>query len=238
MASIVIVIPTYNERENIQQLIPMLLDLDSSFRILVVDDGSPDGTGEIVDDMAARNPRIHILHRSGKLGLGTAYIAGFKYALQQDVDAIVEMDADFSHDPKMIPVFLETLENYDVVIGSRYINGANVVNWPMSRLLLSYCAGIYTRLVTGMKIMDVTGGFKCFRKSALSQIELDRVRSDGYAFQIEMNYRCICKGLTVKEVPIVFVDRHSGTSKMSRRIIYEAVWMVWWLRLQRLMRRL
>jgi dolichol-phosphate mannosyltransferase len=233
-----IVIPTYNERENIQKLIPVLLELDPSVRILVVDDGSPDGTGALVDEMAARDERIHALHRPGKLGLGSAYIAGFKYALQQEVDCIFEMDADFSHDPKMVPVFMETLEDCDVVIGSRYVNGVNVVNWPMSRLLLSYFANVYTRLITGMRIRDATGGFKCFRKTALEQIDLDRVRSDGYAFQIEMNFRCWSKGFRMREVPIIFVDRHSGTSKMSRRIIYEAIWMVWWLRVQRLFRRL
>ena len=233
-----IIIPTYNERDNIQKLIPILMELDLSLSILVVDDNSPDGTGKLVNDMSEQNDRIQVLHRSSKLGLGSAYIAGFKHAIQQDVDCIFEMDADFSHDPNMIPEFLEKLETCDVVIGSRYISGINVVNWPMSRLLLSYFANFYTRIITGMSIQDATGGFKCFKREVLEQIDLDQVRSDGYAFQIEINFRCWRKGFRFCEIPIIFVDRHSGTSKMSRRIIYEAIWIVWWLRLQRLFRRL
>jgi dolichol-phosphate mannosyltransferase len=233
-----IIIPTYNERDNIQQLIPMLMDMNPPLRILVVDDNSPDGTGTLVDNLASKNDRIQVLHRPGKQGLGSAYIAGFKHAIQQDVDCIFEMDADFSHDPGMIPVFLKKLESCDVVIGSRYISGINVVNWPMSRLLLSYFANIYTRLITGMSIQDATGGFKCFKREVLEKIDLDQVRSDGYAFQIEMNFRCWRKGFRLCEIPIIFVDRHSGSSKMSRRIIYEAIWIVWWLRLQHLFRRL
>ena len=233
-----IIIPTYNERDNIQKLIPLLMELDISLSVLVVDDNSPDGTGKLVNDMSEENDRIQILHRPGKLGLGSAYIAGFKHAIQQDVDCIFEMDADFSHDPDMISEFLEKLETCDVVIGSRYISGINVVNWPMSRLLLSYFANFYTRIITGMSIQDATSGFKCFKREVLELIDLDRVRSDGYAFQIEMNFRCWRKGFRICEIPIIFVDRHSGTSKMSRRIIYEAIWIVWWLRLQRLFRRL
>lgn len=233
-----IIIPTYNERDNIQKLIPILMELDLSLSILVVDDNSPDGTGKLVNDMSEQNDRIQVLHRPSKLGLGSAYIAGFKHAIQQDVDCIFEMDADFSHDPNMISEFLEKLETCDVVIGSRYISGINVVNWPMSRLLLSYFANFYTRIITGMSIQDATGGFKCFKREVLEQIDLDQVRSDGYAFQIEMNFRCWRKGFRICEIPIIFVDRHSGTSKMSRRIIYEAIWIVWWLRLQRLFRRL
>ena len=233
-----IIIPTYNERDNIQKLIPLLMELDLSLSILVVDDNSPDGTGKLVNDMSEQNDRIQVLHRPRKLGLGSAYIAGFKHAIQQDVDCIFEMDADFSHDPNMISEFLEKLETCDVVIGSRYISGINVVNWPMSRLLLSYFANFYTRIITGMSIQDATGGFKCFKREVLEQIDLDQVRSDGYAFQIEMNFRCWRKGFRICEIPIIFVDRHSGTSKMSRRIIYEAIWIVWWLRLQRLFRRL
>ena len=233
-----IIIPTYNERDNIQKLIPLLMELNLSLSILVVDDNSPDGTGKLVNDMSEQNDRIQVLHRPSKLGLGSAYIAGFKHAIQQDVDCIFEMDADFSHDPNMIPEFLEKLETCDVVIGSRYISGINVVNWPMSRLLLSYFANFYTRIITGMSIQDATGGFKCFKREVLEQIDLDHVRSDGYAFQIEMNFRCWQKGFRICEIPIIFVDRHSGTSKMSRRIIYEAIWIVWWLRLKRLFRRL
>lgn len=214
------------------------MELNLSLSILVVDDNSPDGTGKLVNDMSEQNDRIQVLHRPSKLGLGSAYIAGFKHAIQQDVDCIFEMDADFSHDPNMISEFLEKLETCDVVIGSRYISGINVVNWPMSRLLLSYFANFYTRIITGMSIQDATGGFKCFKREVLELIDLDRVRSDGYAFQIEMNFRCWRKGFRICEIPIIFVDRHSGTSKMSRRIIYEAIWIVWWLRLQSLFRRL
>ena len=206
--------------------------------MLVVDDNSPDGTGKLVDDMARENDRISALHRPAKLGLGSAYVAGFKYAVQQDVDCVFEMDADFSHDPAMVPDFLEQIKSCDVVIGSRYINGINVVNWPMSRLLLSYFANIYTRLVTGMTIRDATSGYKCFRREVLESINLDDVRSDGYAFQIEMNFRCWRKGYRLQEIPIIFVDRRSGTSKLSQGVINEAVWIVWWLRIQGLFRRI
>ena len=233
-----IIVPTYNELENIRRLLPELMALGPYIRVLVVDDNSPDGTGKLADEMAAENERITVLHRPEKLGLGSAYVAGFKYAIQQDVDCVFEMDADFSHDPAMIPKFIEEIASCDVVIGSRYISGINVVNWPMSRLLLSYFANIYTRVVTGMTIRDTTSGFKCFRREVLEHIDLDRVRSDGYAFQIEMNFRCWRKGYRVREIPIIFVDRRSGTSKLSRGVINEAVWIVWWLRLQRLFRRI
>ena len=233
-----IIVPTYNELENIRRLLPELMALGPDIRVLVVDDNSPDGTGKLADELAAENDRISVLHRPGKLGLGSAYVAGFKYAIQQDVDCVFEMDADFSHDPAMIPEFIEEIASCDVVIGSRYISGINVVNWPMSRLLLSYFANIYTRLVTGMTIRDTTSGYKCFRREVLEHIELDEVRSDGYAFQIEMNFRCWQKGYRLREIPIIFVDRRSGTSKLSRGVINEAVWIVWWLRLQRLLRRI
>ncbi len=233
-----IIVPTYNELENIRRLLPELMALDPDIRVLVVDDNSPDGTGRLADEMAAENERISVLHRPEKQGLGSAYVAGFRYAVQQDVDCVFEMDADFSHDPAMIPRFIEEIASCDVVIGSRYISGINVVNWPMSRLLLSYFANIYTRVVTGMTIRDTTSGFKCFRREVLERIDLDSVRSDGYAFQIEMNFRCWRKGYRVREIPIIFVDRRSGTSKLSRGVINEAVWIVWWLRLQRLLRRI
>ena len=233
-----VIIPTYNEVENIQRLIPELMALDPAIRVLVVDDNSPDGTGKLVDDMARENDRISVLHRPAKLGLGSAYVAGFKYAVKQDVDCVFEMDADFSHDPTMVPEFLEQIKSCDVVIGSRYISGINVVNWPMSRLLLSYFANFYTRLVTGMTIRDATSGYKCFRREVLESINLDDVRSDGYAFQIEMNFRCWRKGYRLKEIPIIFVDRRSGTSKLSQGVINEAVWIVWWLRIQGLVRRI
>ncbi len=233
-----IIVPTYNELENIRRLLPELMALSPDIRVLVVDDNSPDGTGKLADELAAENERISVLHRPGKLGLGSAYVAGFRYAIQQDVDCVFEMDADFSHDPAMVPRFIEEIASCDVVIGSRYISGINVVNWPMSRLLLSYFANIYTRLVTGMTIRDTTSGYKCFRREVLEHIELDEVRSDGYAFQIEMNFRCWRKGYRLREIPIIFVDRRSGTSKLSQGVINEAVWIVWWLRLQRLLRRI
>ena len=233
-----IIVPTYNELENIQRLLPELMALGPGIRVLVVDDNSPDGTGKLADELAAENERISVLHRPEKLGLGSAYVAGFKYAIQQDVDCVFEMDADFSHDPAMIPRFIEEIASCDVVIGSRYISGINVVNWPMSRLLLSYFANIYTRVVTGMTIRDTTSGFKCFRREVLEHIDLASVRSDGYAFQIEMNFRCWRKGYRMREIPIIFVDRRSGTSKLSQGVINEAVWIVWWLRLQRILRRL
>ena len=233
-----IIIPTYNELENIRRLLPELMALDPDIRVLVVDDNSPDGTGKLADELAAGNERISVLHRPGKLGLGSAYVAGFRHAVRQDVDCVFEMDADFSHDPAMIPRFLEEIASCDVVIGSRYVSGINVVNWPMSRLLLSYFANIYTRLVTGMTIRDATSGYKCFRREVLENIALDDVRSDGYAFQIEMNFRCWRKGYRLREIPIIFVDRRSGTSKLSRGVISEAVWIPWWLRLQRLLRRM
>ena len=238
MMKSLIIVPTYNELENIRRLLPELMALDPDIRVLVVDDNSPDGTGKLADKLADENERISVLHRPGKLGLGSAYVAGFKYAIQQDVDCVFEMDADFSHDPAMIPRFLEQIASCDVVIGSRYISGINVVNWPMSRLLLSYFANVYTRLVTGMTIRDTTAGYKCFRREALEHIDLDEVRSDGYAFQIEMNFRCWRKGYRIREIPIIFVDRRSGTSKLSRGVINEAVWIPWWLRLQRLLRRI
>ncbi len=233
-----IIVPTYNELENIRRLLPELMALGPDIHVLVVDDNSPDGTGKLADELAAENDRISVLHRPGKLGLGSAYVAGFKSAIRQDVDCVFEMDADFSHDPAMIPEFIEEIASCDVVIGSRYISGINVVNWPMSRLLLSYFANIYTRLVTGMTIRDTTSGYKCFRREVLENIELDEVRSDGYAFQIEMNFRCWRKGYRIREIPIIFVDRRSGTSKLSQGVINEAVWVVWWLRLQRLLRRI
>jgi dolichol-phosphate mannosyltransferase len=226
-----VIIPTYNERENITRIIPAALGQNENLDVLIVDDGSPDGTGAIVDAMAADNPRIHALHREGKLGLGTAYVAGFKWALKHDYDFIFEMDADFSHNPDRLPKFLEAIKKADLVLGSRYQNGQiNVVNWPMSRLFLSYSANIYARNVTGLQVFDATGGFKCFRREVLEAIDLDDVRSNGYAFQIEMTVRAWKKGFRIVEIPIVFVDRSEGTSKMSKKIVREAVWMVWRLR--------
>jgi dolichol-phosphate mannosyltransferase len=226
-----VIVPTYNERFNIARLIPAVLAQDPSLEVLVVDDGSPDGTGQIVDGIAANNARVHVIHRAAKLGLGTAYIAGFRWALERKYDLVFEMDADFSHNPERLPEFLEAIRESDVVLGSRYQNGhVNVVNWPMSRLFLSYAANIYARFVTGLPIFDTTGGFKCFRRNVLESIDLNSVKSNGYAFQIEMSYRAWKRGFQLFEIPIIFVDRTEGESKMSKKIVREAIWMVWRLR--------
>ena len=227
-----VVIPTYNEAANLPTLVPQVLAQDSRLDLLVVDDNSPDGTGQIAAALAQQEPRLHVLHREGKLGLGTAYIAGFRWALERDYAYVFEMDADFSHDPAHLKVFLKAVEEADLVLGSRYLGGkVTVVNWPMTRLMLSYCANVYARWVTGLRIQDLTGGFKCFRRRVLEAIDLSQVRSNGYAFQIEMSVRAWRKGFKLKEIPIVFVDRTEGHSKMNRTIVREAVWMVPRLRL-------
>jgi dolichol-phosphate mannosyltransferase len=226
-----VIIPTYNEKENLPRLIPLVLAADDRLDVLIIDDGSPDGTGQVADEISAESPRVHVLHRAGKLGLGTAYLAGFRWGLDRGYDWLFEMDADFSHDPAHLPQFIDALSRFDVVLGSRYLEGrVTVVNWPMPRLLLSYSANIYARLVTGVPIWDATGGFKAFRRRVLETINLDRVESEGYSFQIEMNLRCWKAGFNIGEIPIVFVDRTTGESKMSKRIIREAVWRVWKLR--------
>lgn len=230
-----VVVPTYNEKENLPHIVPAILQQDSRLEVLVVDDGSPDGTGTIADQMAASDPRIQVLHRTRKEGLGRAYLAGFKWALERDYRWIFEMDADFSHDPKYLGTFLLTVEQADLVLGSRYKTGVNVINWPMSRLLLSWFANKYVRWVTGLQLTDATGGFKCFRREVLEAIPLEQIRSNGYAFQIEMSYRVWKKGFKLAEVPIVFVDRLEGQSKMNKRIVREAIWMVWWLRMKGMM---
>ena len=226
-----VIVPTYNERENITRLIGAILEQDDRLEILVVDDGSPDGTGEIVDSIMQHEPRVNILKRPHKMGLGTAYIAGFEWALRQGYDFVFEMDADFSHDPAHLSQFLGAIENADLVLGSRYRNGkVTVVNWPINRLLLSYFANVYARVVTGLPLWDATGGFKCFRRRVLESIDLSQVRSNGYAFQIEMSFRAWRKHFKIVEIPIVFVDRTEGRSKMSRSIVREAIFMVWRLR--------
>jgi dolichol-phosphate mannosyltransferase len=226
-----VIVPTYNERENISRLIRAVLDQDPRLEMLVVDDGSPDGTGDIVEAIGAENKRIHLLRRARKMGLGTAYIAGFKWALEREYAYIFEMDADFSHDPAHLRQFLKVIETADLVIGSRYREGkVTVVNWPIGRLLLSYYANIYARIVTGVPIWDLTAGFKCYRRTVLEAIDLSRVRSNGYAFQIEMHFRAWKKKFRIVEIPIIFVDRTEGTSKMSGHIVREAMWMVWRLR--------
>jgi dolichol-phosphate mannosyltransferase len=225
-----IIIPTYNERENIDPLLEQLLALPYDLHVLVVDDRSPDGTAECVKAWQAKSPRVHLLERAGKMGLGSAYRDGFKYALENGAEYIFEMDADFSHDPDAIALFLEHADHYDIVLGSRYLHGVTVVNWPLSRLILSYSANVYSRIITGLPLRDATGGFKCFRRRALEGVRLDRVKSDGYAFQIEMSFKCWKKGFSIKEIPIIFVDRRAGVSKMNQRIVWEAAWMVWRLR--------
>jgi dolichol-phosphate mannosyltransferase len=233
-----IIIPTYNELDNLPKLLPEVLSKGTEINVLIVDDNSPDGTAAFVENEMKNNDRIHLIKRSSKQGLGTAYIAGFKYALQKNFELIFEMDADFSHDPKEIPKFLDEIKKSDLVIGSRYINGVNVINWPMRRLLLSSFANVYTRIITGMPVHDATGGFKCFRRKVLESINLDQVKSNGYAFQIEMNFKVWKKGFKVKEIPIIFVDRMKGQSKMSRKIVREAVTMVWKLRIKSIFRML
>jgi len=227
-----VVIPTYNEAVNLPLIVPQVLAQDPRLEVLVVDDNSPDGTGPMADEFAAANPRVHVIHREGKQGLGTAYIAGFRWALERGYDYIFEMDADFSHDPEHLKQFLTAIEDADVVLGSRYLEGkVTIVNWPMSRLMLSYFANVYARWITGLRIWDLTGGFKCFRRRVLETIDLAQVGSNGYAFQIEMSVRAWRKGFKLKEIPIVFVDRAEGTSKMNRAIVREAIWKVPRLRL-------
>jgi len=231
-------VPTYNEAENLPKIVPAILAQDPRFEVLVIDDGSPDGTGTLADQMAKAEPRIHVLHRTAKEGLGKAYLAGFRWALERDYAYIFEMDADFSHDPKYLKDFLKSIADADLVLGSRYKSGVNVVNWPMSRLLLSFFANKYVHWVTWMPLTDATGGFKCFRRAVLEAVDLGDVRSNGYAFQIEMSFRAYRKGFRVREIPIVFVDRIEGQSKMNKKIVREAIWMVPWLRLSAFLGRI
>lgn len=226
-----IVIPTYNELENIEQIVSAVFAAHAAVDILIVDDNSPDGTGAAVKQMMQTESRLHLMERAGKMGLGTAYCQGFMWALERGYEFVFEMDADFSHDPQEIPRFLQEIEHMDLVIGSRYVSGVNVVNWPMQRLLLSWFANLYTSVITRMPIKDATGGFKCFRAEVLRRIDLTQIRSNGYAFQIEMNFKIWRTGARIKEIPIIFIDRRSGISKMSKNIIWEAAWLVWKLKL-------
>jgi dolichol-phosphate mannosyltransferase len=229
---VLVIIPTYNEIHNIKKLLPDVLSSFPSVDVLVVDDNSPDGTADWVKEAAKTVPRIKIIERPGKMGLGTAYVAGFKYVIENGYDYAIQMDADYSHDPQEIETFLEMIKDFDLVIGSRYIYGVRVINWPIRRLLLSYGANLYSRIITGMPIKDGTGGFKCFRREVLSAINLDKIHSNGYSFQIEMNYKAYKLGFKIAETPITFVDRVEGTSKMSKKIVREAIFMVWKLRIK------
>ncbi|HEX7049507.1 MAG TPA: polyprenol monophosphomannose synthase [Longimicrobiales bacterium] len=234
-----VIIPTYNERDNIARLVPEVLAQDRRLDVLVIDDGSPDGTGDVADGLAENDERVNVIRRAGKLGLGTAYLAGFRWGIERGYDVLFEMDADFSHDPKHLPEFLEAIEEVDLVLGSRYLHGrVTVINWPIGRLLLSYAANLYARVVTGLPVADATGGYKCFRRDVLEAIDFERVESEGYSFQIEMSFRAWKKGFRIGEIPIVFADRDVGESKMSKRIIREAVWRVWKLRLLDMLGRL
>ena len=229
-----IISPTYNERKNIQSLIEQVFELDSTYHLLIIDDNSPDGTAKKVEELQKEHSNLHLKNRPGKAGLGTAYLYGFQWALDKGYDSIVQIDADLSHDPNDIPRLLANLSNHELVIGSRYVEGVSVVNWPIRRLILSYGANYYSRFITGMPINDGTGGFKAWSASLLGKIKLNEVRSQGYSFQIEMNFRAWRSGASIKEEPIIFVDRTIGESKMSSTIMYEAIWMVWRLRIWKL----
>jgi len=229
---VLIVVPTYNERENIEPLTSAVFQQLPAAHMLIVDDGSPDGTGALVDSLIEQDPRLHVIHRSGKLGLGTAYVEGFRYGLARDFAYLFEMDADFSHNPRYLPEMLSRARaGADMVLGSRYVAGGGTQNWGLTRKLISRGGSAYARTVLGVKVHDLTGGFKCFRRRVLETLDLSQVRSEGYSFQIEMTYRTIKEGFVVEEIPITFVDRRVGQSKMSRTIVLEAIWMVWALRL-------
>lgn len=232
MKKVLVIIPTYNESENIKKIIEEILIHTSNeylYNVLVVDDNSPDGTARIVEEL--KNQNVFLIEREKKSGLGTAYVEGFKFAIERGYDFVFEMDADFSHDPKYLPEFIENIEKgYDLIVGSRYINGVSVINWPIGRLMLSYFANIYTRIVTGLKVFDTTAGFMCYRVEKLKQIDLDKVKSNGYSFQIEMKFKFFKKGFKILEIPILFVERRAGVSKMSKKVVYEAMLMVWKLK--------
>ena len=231
MTRAIVVVPTYNEAENLPALLPEILAQDERLEILVVDDGSPDGTGEIAEKMGETEGRVHVLHRSAKEGLGPAYRAGLARALELGADIVIQMDADFSHPPTSLPTLLEEIETHDVVLGSRYLNGITVVNWPIERILISWFGNVYARKISGLPISDTTGGFRCMRREMLEKMGFEHIRSNGYAFQIEMNYRFVKQKARIKEIPFFFVDRTRGVSKLNFRIGLEALWVVWWLRL-------
>jgi dolichol-phosphate mannosyltransferase len=231
MSRVIVIIPTYDEVENLPLIVAEVLEQDERIEVLVVDDNSPDGTGKVADDLREQTGRVHVLHRPGKAGLGAAYRAGLTEALRLDADIVIQMDADFSHPPATIKEMLHEIEDHDIVMGSRYVNGITVVNWPIERILISYFGNVYARFITGLSTTDATGGFRCIRRELLEQIGFERIRSDGYAFQIEMNYRFGKYSARIKELPFFFVDRTRGESKLSLSIAFEALWMVWWLRI-------
>jgi dolichol-phosphate mannosyltransferase len=238
MPRAVVVIPTYNEADNVVRLVPEVLEHLPDGEVLIVDDDSPDGTADLVAAMGARDPRVRLLRHGPKIGIGPAYKAGFVEALRRRPDYVIQMDADFSHPPGMLPEFVRLAADHDLVLGSRYVNGITVVNWPIERLLLSYFGNVYVRRILSLPVRDATGGFKCWRRDALERVGVDRVRSNGYAFQIETTYRAWKRGCSIHEVPILFLDRTTGDSKMTRRIGMEALWIVWWLRTQAALGRL
>ncbi len=236
---ILVIIPTFNEADNLLRIVPLVLNQDPRIEVLVVDDNSPDGTGDLADDLAEDLDRVHVLHRLGKQGLGRAYLEGFQWGLDRDYALFIEMDADFSHDPDALPEFIEKANEFDVVLGSRYVGGrVTVINWPMSRLLISYFGSRYARIVTGLPVRDATGGFNCWRREVLTALNLEKIESNGYTFQIELKLRAWRRGFSLTEIPIIFAERDSGESKMSKAIVFEAVWKVWKLRLLHLFGRL
>jgi len=238
-ARILVVIPTFNEADNVLRIVPLVLNQDPRIDVLVVDDNSPDGTGDLADDLAEELDRVHVLHRSGRQGLGRAYLEGFQWGLDREYGLFIEMDADFSHDPDALPEFIEKAQEFDVVLGSRYVGGhVTVINWPMSRLLISYFGSRYARIVTGLPVRDATGGFNCWRREVLAALDFNRIESDGYTFQIELKLRAWRRGFSLTEIPIIFAERDSGESKMSKKIVFEAVWKVWKLRLLHIFGRL
>lgn len=238
MERTIVVLPTYDEAENLPLIVPEILAQDAGLEVLVVDDDSPDGTGKLADELAASSPRVHVLHRPAKQGLGAAYRAGIAEALDRGATRVIQMDADFSHPPAEIPTMLREIERHDVVMGSRYLDGITVVNWPIERILISWFGNLYARKATGLPISDMTGGFRCVRRALLERIDFERIRADGYAFQIELNFRFVHAGARIHEFPFFFVDRKRGESKLSWRIGLEALWIVWWLRLEHALGRL
>ena len=233
-----VIIPTYNEIENIERMIHAVFEQSPEFSLLIIEDGSPDGTAQKVKELQEKFSNLYMIERRGKLGLGTAYVTGFKWALERKFNYVFEMDCDFSHDPNDLPRLLETAQNADLVIGSRYINGIRIINWPFKRLLLSYGASIYTRFITGIEVLDTTGGFKCFTRKALEALDLDHIISNGYSFQLELNYKIWSKGLKIIEYPIIFTERRDGESKMGGGIILEAIFAVWKLRFMKMLGKL